>query len=78
MGSGRRHLSFLARQDGVSLRVIAFGKGDKEREALEAGADEFGGEEMAKRIQCSHPMMNSQITKHGTRVFPAFQRPLKD
>jgi large subunit ribosomal protein L1 len=36
---------------GKSTRVIAFAKGDKEREAREAGADEVGGEEMAKRIQ---------------------------
>ncbi len=36
---------------GRSVRVIAFAKGDKEREAREAGADEVGGEELAKRIQ---------------------------
>ncbi len=28
VGKGRKHLSFLARQNGVSLRVIAFGKAD--------------------------------------------------
>ncbi len=28
-----------------------FAKGDKEREAREAGADEVGQEELAKRIQ---------------------------
>jgi large subunit ribosomal protein L1 len=31
--------------------VIVFAKGDKEREAREAGAEEVGGEELAKRIQ---------------------------
>jgi single-stranded-DNA-specific exonuclease len=28
VGSSQRHLAFLARQDGLSLRVIAFGKAD--------------------------------------------------
>lgn len=36
---------------GKSVRVIVFAKGDKEREAREAGADEVGAEDMAKRIQ---------------------------
>lgn len=36
---------------GKDLRVIVFAKGDKEREAREAGADEVGAEELAKRIQ---------------------------
>ena len=36
---------------GGTVRVIAFAKGDKETEAREAGADEVGGEELAKRIQ---------------------------
>ena len=36
---------------GKEVRVIVFAKGDKEREAREAGADEVGGEDMAKRIQ---------------------------
>jgi large subunit ribosomal protein L1 len=35
---------------GKSVRVIVFAKGDKEREAREAGADEVGAEELAKRI----------------------------
>jgi large subunit ribosomal protein L1 len=36
---------------GKQTRVIVFAKGDKEREAREAGADEVGGEDLAKRIQ---------------------------
>lgn len=36
---------------GKSVRVVVFAKGDKEREAREAGADEVGAEELAKRIQ---------------------------
>ncbi len=36
---------------GREVRLIVFAKGDKEREAREAGADEVGGEELAKRIQ---------------------------
>jgi large subunit ribosomal protein L1 len=36
---------------GKSVRVIVFAKGDKETEAREAGADEVGAEELAKRIQ---------------------------
>jgi large subunit ribosomal protein L1 len=36
---------------GKQTRVIVFAKGDKEREARESGADEVGGEDLAKRIQ---------------------------
>ena len=36
---------------GNDVRVVVFAKGDKEREAREAGADEVGQEELAKRIQ---------------------------
>jgi large subunit ribosomal protein L1 len=36
---------------GADVRVIVFAKGDKETEAAEAGADEVGAEELAKRIQ---------------------------
>ena len=35
---------------GRSVRVLVFAKGDKEREATEAGADVVGGEELVKRI----------------------------
>ena len=36
---------------GKKLRIIVFAKGDKVAEASEAGADEVGGEELAKRIK---------------------------
>lgn len=36
---------------GRSVRVLAFAKGDKEKEAEEAGADYVGGEDLAKKIQ---------------------------
>jgi large subunit ribosomal protein L1 len=35
---------------GKSVRVVVFARGDKEREAREAGADEVGGDDLAKRI----------------------------
>jgi large subunit ribosomal protein L1 len=36
---------------GKTARVLVIAKGDKEREAREAGADFVGGEEMVKKIQ---------------------------
>jgi len=36
---------------GKETRILVFAKGDKEKEALEAGADHVGGEELAKKIQ---------------------------
>jgi large subunit ribosomal protein L1 len=36
---------------GRETRVLVFAKGDKEKEAQEAGADHVGGEEIAKKIQ---------------------------
>lgn len=35
---------------GKSVRVLVFAKGDKEREARDAGADYVGGEELLKKI----------------------------
>jgi large subunit ribosomal protein L1 len=35
---------------GKSVRVVVFAKGEKEQEARDAGADEVGGEDLAKRI----------------------------
>jgi large subunit ribosomal protein L1 len=36
---------------GRQVRVLVFAKGDKQREAREAGADHVGAEELAKKIQ---------------------------
>ena len=36
---------------GKSVRILVFAKGDKEKEAIEAGADHVGAEELAKKIQ---------------------------
>jgi large subunit ribosomal protein L1 len=36
---------------GKSIRVAVFAKGEKEREAKDAGADVVGGEELVKKIQ---------------------------
>ena len=36
---------------GKETRVLVFAKGDKEKEAREAGADHVGGEDLAKKIQ---------------------------
>ena len=35
---------------GKSVRVLVFAKGEKEREATEAGADVVGGEDLVKKI----------------------------
>lgn len=36
---------------GKTVRVLVFAKGEKEKEAAEAGADHVGGEDLAKKIQ---------------------------
>ncbi len=36
---------------GKSVRIVVFAKGDKESEARDAGADEVGSDELAKKIQ---------------------------
>ena len=36
---------------GGDTRILVFAKGDKEKEARDAGADYVGGEELAKKIQ---------------------------
>ena len=36
---------------GKDVRVLVFAKGDKEKEAQDAGADHVGGDELAKKIQ---------------------------
>jgi large subunit ribosomal protein L1 len=41
----------LPHSAGKTVRVLVFAKGDKEKEALDAGADHVGGEDLAKKIQ---------------------------
>lgn len=41
----------LPRGTGKSIRVLVFAKGEKEREAREAGADYVGAEDMVEKIQ---------------------------
>ena len=36
---------------GKETRILVFAKGEKEKEAVEAGADHVGGEDLAKKIQ---------------------------
>ena len=36
---------------GKAVRVLVFAQGDKAQEALEAGADEVGGEDLVKKIE---------------------------
>lgn len=40
----------LPKGTGRTVRVLVFAKGDKEKEALDAGADFAGGEELVKKI----------------------------
>lgn len=46
-----RGTSELPHGTGKKVRVLAFAVGDKAKEALEAGADYVGGEELVKNIQ---------------------------
>ncbi len=46
-----RGTCLLPHGTGRSVRVLAFAKGEKEKEAQEAGADYVGGEELAQKIQ---------------------------
>lgn len=46
-----RGTCILPHGTGKSVRVLVFAKGEKEKEALDAGADHVGGDELAKRIQ---------------------------
>jgi large subunit ribosomal protein L1 len=59
---------------GKTVRVVAFAQGDKAQEALRAGADEVGGEDLVKRIEAgwlefdvalATPDMMGQVGKLG-------------
>lgn len=64
---------------GKTLRILVFAKGDKEREAIEAGADFVGGDDLAQRIQegwlefdrtAATPDMMSVVGKLGKILGP--------
>ena len=64
---------------GKSVRVLAFAKGDKEKEAREAGADFVGAEDMIEKIQAgwldfdnavATPDMMGQVGKLGKILGP--------
>jgi len=46
-----RGTCLLPHGTGKKVRVLVFAKGEKEKEALAAGADHVGGEELVKQIQ---------------------------
>ena len=65
---------------GKQVRIVAFAKGEKEKEAEEAGADVVGGEDLVKRIKdegwlefdkaVATPDMMSQVGKIGKILGP--------
>ena len=64
---------------GKGVRVLVFAKGDKEKEALDAGADFAGAEELVKRVQegmldfdrvIATPDMMGQVGKLGRILGP--------
>ena len=64
---------------GKTPRILVFAKGDKEREAIEAGADFVGGDDLAQRIQegwldfdrtAATPDMMSVVGKLGKILGP--------
>ncbi len=46
-----RGTTMLPHGTGKEMRVCVFAEGDKEKEARDAGADEVGGEDLAKKIE---------------------------
>ena len=65
---------------GKTVRIVAFAKGEKEKEAEEAGADVVGGEDLVKKIKdegwlefdkaVATPDMMSQVGKIGKILGP--------
>src|SRR5207244_13087107 len=52
---------------GKSVRVAVFAKGDKEREAREAGADIVGAEDLVERVQGGWMELDTAIATPGLR-----------
>ncbi|MEK7817653.1 MAG: 50S ribosomal protein L1, partial [Actinomycetota bacterium] len=46
-----RGTMMLPHGTGKEMRIVVFAEGEKEKEARDAGADEVGGEELAKKIE---------------------------
>ena len=73
----------LPHSAGKDVRVLVFAKGDKEAEALDAGADFVGGEDLAKKIQdegwfdfdrvVAAPDMMGVVGKLGRPAGPCWQ-----
>ncbi|MGQ9508837.1 MAG: 50S ribosomal protein L1 [Thermodesulfobacteriota bacterium] len=74
-----RGTAVLPHGTGRSVRVLVFAKGPKEKEALEAGADYVGGEELIEKISkgwlefdkaIATPDMMSSVSKLGKILGP--------
>lgn len=74
-----RGASALPNGTGKSVRILAFAKGEKEKEAIEAGADFAGAEEMIEKIEggwlefdkaVATPDLMGQVSKLGKVLGP--------